>query len=314
MSFNSFLKLVEIQTKVASVIPFTAGSLFAYYRYGKINWLHLVIMLIALLCIDMATTAINNYMDFKKARLKEGYNYEDHNAMVKHGLKDRSALAVIMTLLVIGTIAGIYLVFLTDVIVLLLGGLSFTIGILYSYGPLPISRTPFGELFSGFFMGFVIIFISVYIHLPTGDLVSLSISGHFIGLQVNFYELIILFLFSLPMIAGISNIMLANNICDMEDDAANHRQTLPLTIGKRWALVIYNGLYISSGLAFVVLVLMGILHPLSLLGLVTGVPVAKLIKTFNMKQEKQTTFITAVKGFVLIGVTLILVVALNSIF
>ncbi|MBC8832035.1 1,4-dihydroxy-2-naphthoate polyprenyltransferase, partial [Escherichia coli] len=33
MSIPSFLKLVEIQTKIASVFPFMLGTLFVVYQY-----------------------------------------------------------------------------------------------------------------------------------------------------------------------------------------------------------------------------------------------------------------------------------------
>jgi 1,4-dihydroxy-2-naphthoate octaprenyltransferase len=64
------LKLVEIQTKVASMVPFALGTVWTLYRYGEFNFLNFLLMLVSLLCFDMATTAINNYMDYKKS--KEG--------------------------------------------------------------------------------------------------------------------------------------------------------------------------------------------------------------------------------------------------
>lgn len=37
MNVSSFLKLVEIQTKVASVIPFLLGTFYILYRYDNFN-------------------------------------------------------------------------------------------------------------------------------------------------------------------------------------------------------------------------------------------------------------------------------------
>ena len=153
MNIRSFLKLVEIQTKVASVIPFLLGTSYALYRFGAFKPLNFLLMLASLLCFDMTTTAVNNYLDFKRANRKFGYGYESHNAIVKDKLSERSVLAVIGTLLAVAIVAGFVLFLNTDIIVLLLGAVSFMIGLLYSAGPVPISRTPFGELFSGGFMG-----------------------------------------------------------------------------------------------------------------------------------------------------------------
>ena len=63
MSIGGFFKLVEIQTKVASVIPFLLGTIYALYRFDNFNLTNFLIMLISLLAIDMTTTATNNYLD-----------------------------------------------------------------------------------------------------------------------------------------------------------------------------------------------------------------------------------------------------------
>ena len=80
MNLKSFLKLVEIQTKVASIVPFLLGTFYALYTYDNFSFFNFLIMLISLEMFDMATTAINNYIDFKSAKKKEGYGYESHNA------------------------------------------------------------------------------------------------------------------------------------------------------------------------------------------------------------------------------------------
>ena len=68
MGLRSFLKLVEIQTKAASITPLLLGTIFAFYRYQKFVLSNFLFMLLSLLCFDMATTAINNYLDYKKAK------------------------------------------------------------------------------------------------------------------------------------------------------------------------------------------------------------------------------------------------------
>ena len=45
MNVRSFLKLVEIRTKVASVIPFVIGTLYALYRFGAFDWRNGMLML-----------------------------------------------------------------------------------------------------------------------------------------------------------------------------------------------------------------------------------------------------------------------------
>lgn len=307
MRVSSFLKLVEIQTKVASVIPFLLGSAYAVYRFNHFNAKNFILMFISLIAFDMATTAINNYIDFKKANKTYGYGYESHNAIVRDKLKESNVVITIFTLLLVAVSAGFMLYLNTNVVVLLLGMLSFLVGILYTFGPVPISRMPLGEIFSGFFMGFVIIFISTYIHVDHLDLVSILYEQSSLLIKINVKELILIFLVSLPAIIGIANIMLANNICDVEDDIENKRYTLPIYIGRDKALNLFRALYYIAYVDIIVLILLKISPIFSLMVLLTIIPVYKNIKVFMNKQTKKDTFVTAVKNFVLMNISIALI-------
>lgn len=309
MTIDSFLKLVEIQTKVASIIPFLLGTFYAVYRFDTFNLKNFLLMLVSLLCIDMATTAINNYQDFKKAKKKHGYGYESHNAMVSHNLKESTALAVIFILLGTAIVFGLLLFLNTNITVLILGVVSFGIGVLYSFGPIPISRTPFGEIFSGGFMGFIIPFIAIYIHVFDLNVVNIAFDGGRISLDINLLEMLFIFLISLPATVGISNIMLANNICDIEDDIENKRYTLPIFIGKNSSLKIFRALYYIGYIALIILLVLGVAPLVTAITLVTFVLVNKHIKLFYEKQSKKDTFIVAVKNFVVMNMTFVVTFA-----
>jgi 1,4-dihydroxy-2-naphthoate octaprenyltransferase len=308
VNVRSFLRFVELPTKVASVIPFLLGTLYALYRFEDFYVLRSILMFVSLLSFDMATTAINNYYDFKKAAKTHGYGYETHNAIVSDKLKESTVVATIAVLLILAVGGGIALVSQTGLIIFLLGGLSFLIGILYSFGPIPISRMPLGELFSGLFMGFVIIFISAYIHSDQ-SVVTLLFHEGWIDLHINFVEVLYLFWFSVPAILGIAGIMLANNICDIEDDLENRRYTLPVYIGRKNALLLFKLLYYVSYLDLIVLLILGVNPVLVALLLITLVPLRRNISLFYEKQEKATTFILSVKNFVLMSTARIIVLA-----
>lgn len=309
MGLNSFLKLVEIQTKVASITPFLLGSIFACYRYKQFGWKNFLFMLFSLLCFDMATTAINNYLDYKKAKVTKGFGYEQHNAIVRYQLTEASVLFVIVILLILAVGLGILLFLNTSLVVLMIGMVSFTVGILYTFGPIPISRMPLGEIFSGLFMGFVILLLSVYIHVVGQNLIRIAFEQGTLHLSLNMVELLVLFLVSLPAFLGISNIMLANNICDMEDDLKNHRFTLPLYIGKEKSLVLFRILYLIAFADIVLLLILGILPVTTIPVLLTIIPVGKNIAKFLNRQSKQDTFPVAIQNFLLINGSLILLTA-----
>ena len=124
----------------------------------------------------------------------------------------------IFTLLTIATGLGLYLVTLTDLLVLLVGVVCFVIGILYTFGTIPISRMPLGELFSGPTMGFGILFLAVYVNAYDQGIANLTLDNSLIVFRADLSLLLEILLFSLPCVFTISNIMLANNICDLEDD------------------------------------------------------------------------------------------------
>lgn len=309
MSIDAFFKLVEIQTKLASLLPFLLGTMYTLYRFGEVKPANLIIMFFSMLIFDMFTTALNNYFDYKRAIRKYGYGYESHNAIVSYSLKESTVLVTLALLFAVAVALGLALVLNTDWIVLLIGMLSFGIGILYSFGPVPISRTPLGELFSGFFMGFVIVLLSVYIHIFDRNILAVLLEQSSLTVRVQLWEFLGIFLLSVPTMCGIANIMLANNICDIEDDLENRRFTLPVYIGRHSALVLFKGLYIAGYLAIVVSVVLRFLPLLSLLSLLTLIPVLKNVAVFTAIQSKKETFALSVKNFLIVSASLVMLLA-----
>ena len=312
ITFKSFLRLVELPTKVASVIPFMIGTVYSIYTYDRFNFLNFILMFLSLISIDMVTTAINNYVDYKKAIKTQGFNYEEHNAIVAFGLKESTVLFTIFTLLASGIIFGILLFINTNIVILILGAVSFGIGILYSFGPVPISRTPLGELASGLTMGLIITFLAAYIHVFNDGLLNFSLSQGNLLITMNLTGIISILFVALPSVAGIANIMLANNLCDMEDDIVNRRYTLPIYIGRERGLSLFKWLYYISYIVIIILILLGIEPVTSVLILLTLIPVNKNIKSFLQLQTKKDTFILALKNFVMINWVHVMTLILGS--
>ena len=312
MGVKSFFRLVEIQTKVASVIPYILGTVFALYKFENFHVKQAVLFFLSMIVFDMTTTAINNYVDFTKAIKKEGFGYEEHNAITKYGLKPKTVLGIIITMLIISSALGIILFLNTDITILLIGVVCFGIGIFYSFGPIPISRTPFGEIFSGLTMGFFITFLAIYIHIFDQGVLNIGISNGNFSLSFDIKMILSIFIITIPAITGIANIMLANNICDIEDDFVNRRFTLPIYIGKENALKLFRWLYYIGFAGIIVGVVLGVLPIVSILALITLKPVNANIKRFFELQTKKDTFVLAVKNFVMINVVYIITIILGS--
>lgn len=299
MSLRSFLKLVEIQTKLASLFPFLVGLFFAIYRFDSFKPINTIVFFLSMLLFDLTTTAINNYMDYKKATSEE-YRREK-NIIGQENISEWLVVTTIFLLLISATGLGIYLVFRTNLLVLFIGMVCFAIGILYTFGPIPISRMPLGEIFSGVTMGFGILFLSVYVNAFDKGIANLVWTGRTITLQLDIILILEIILISLPCIFTIANIMLANNICDLEDDIKNHRFTLPYYIGKKYAIWLFNGMYIASFLAIFAAILLNLLPNTMYLALLACIPVYKHVSLFNRNQNKAETFVVSVKNLILIN-------------
>lgn len=156
---------------------------------------------------------------------------------------------------VIAALLGLFIAINSSFWLIPIGLVCMAIGYLYTGGPFPISWTPFGEVFSGIFMGMIIILIAFFIQ--TGNLQSLVVW------------------ISLPIVITIGLINMANNIRDRVKDKESGRKTLPILLGKNnsirflalmyivaYALVIYITFFQPGGSIFFLLALLSFPLPI----------------------------------------------------
>ena len=213
--FKEFFMCTRPHSYPAAIAPVLVGSTFSLKYLETFSLLKFFLFLISCLFIQAATNLFNEYYDYKKGLDKidsEGIS----GSIVKGKLTANEVMIGALSLYAIAFILGIILTLLTNYNVLLVGIFSMLIGFLYTGGPYPIAYSPFGELFSGFFMGTVIICLAFY-------------------LQTSFlnYEI---FIISLPLFLLIAAILLANNIRDLENDKVSGRKTLAILVGKKYAI------------------------------------------------------------------------------
>nr|WP_305146595.1 UbiA family prenyltransferase [Anaerovorax odorimutans] len=269
------------------MFAFLMGLAFLYYRDQQIHWKLTLLFFAGMFLFDLTTTAINNYIDTKT---------NDQELT----LPRKPAFAALMILLCVSTACGIFLAYLTDIVVLLTGGLCFLGGILYTWGPVPISRLPLGEALSGIFYGLLIPFLLLYINMPEGTFLKLALSSGELVITLHIMPLIGLLLLSAAPACATANIMLANNICDVERDVLVKRYTLAYYLGKKRALLLFSATYYAVYAVHLVMIIIGILPPLCLLFFITLIPVVKNIRVFRKTQNKETTFLCSIKNYILI--------------
>lgn len=284
--FKRYLSYVEISTKITSVFAFVLSISYLFSINQKIDGQKTLVFFASMLIFDMTATAVNNYVDTKTNDQKLQF-------------KPSAAFIIIVVQFLVSMTLGIYLVILTDMVVLILGSLCFAFGILYSYGPVSLSRQPLGELFSGFFYGLLIPFMILYINMPSGTYLSYILNTQIITVTVRTIPVLNVILLSIAPFCATANIMLANNICDVEKDAAVKRYTLPYYIGSK-ALYLFAGLYYFIYVSIIIMVAVRLVSPVLLISLLTFIPVQKNINIFYKKQEKSSTFKISIVNYIII--------------
>lgn len=284
---KKLLQYIEIKTKITCVLPFLMTLAYLFFLGQPVSWGLTIVFFFSMLCIDLAVTAINNYIDSR-----------DYPEMLP--LKRPAALAILLALLTLGIGLGLYLAWATDMVVLIMGALCVLGGILYTYGPVPISRQPLGELFSGILEGVFIPFLILYINMPGDTYLTLSLSLTQVDLILHPMPLVTVALLTVLPALATANIMLANNTCDIRKDIAVNRYTLPFHLGRRRAVTLFGRLYYIAILVPSAMALSGLL-PLSCLLLLALFPIVnKHIAQFRQEQKKETTFLVSIKNYVLL--------------
>ncbi|HKL59868.1 MAG TPA: prenyltransferase, partial [Sphaerochaeta sp.] len=196
------------------------------------------------LFVDMGTTGFNSYFDYRNGTDRQETNCEDDKVLVYQGVNPYLALLVSLLLFASAGALGIILAYLTSWYLLVVGGICMLVGFVYTGGPFPISRTPFGELFAGFFLGTTLFLISYFVQ--TGTVTTEAL------------------LASLPALVLIGMILSVNNSCDRISDAKAGRKTLTIVLG-RWGTTCL--LAVEAVLVTVLLVLLTVLgiYPVVLL-------------------------------------------------
>lgn len=295
------LNYTEIKTKITSIFAFLMTIAYIFYLDKPINWKLTLMFFVSMFVFDLTTTAINNYIDTKT----------NHQTL---DFKRSTALIIIYVLFMVSAGFGLYLAYLTDVVVLLLGGVCFICGVFYTFGPVPISRQPLGEVFSGLFYGLLIPFLLLYINMPEGTYLTLKLGLDLISLDMRVMPLITVILLSVAPICTTANIMLANNICDVDKDISVMRYTLPYYLGNKPSLYLFAVLYYIPYAAVIVMVAAGMLSPICLTALVSLIFVQKNISTFFKLQDKGKTFICSIKNYVIIMASITLVIFISGFF
>ncbi|ERS93090.1 1,4-dihydroxy-2-naphthoate polyprenyltransferase [Staphylococcus simulans] len=250
--------LMRPHTLTAAVVPVLVGTatakLFLLGSEDHLKFSLFLAMLLACLLIQAATNMFNEYYDFKKG-LDDHTSVGIGGAIVRNGMSPKLVMNLAIAFYVIAALIGLFIASQSSYWLIPIGILCMAVGYLYTGGPFPISWTPFGELFSGVFMGLIIILIAFFIQTD-------NLQGYAVWISV-------------PIIITIGLINMANNIRDRVKDKASGRKTLPILLGKAnsirfmalmyiiaYAWVIYTVFFVPGGSIFYLLILLSFPFPI----------------------------------------------------
>ncbi|MFW5785633.1 MAG: prenyltransferase [bacterium] len=243
LTVAQFLSIVELRTKIISVATFVAGTLYAVLQTDVFSPWVTLLMFLAVLFVDMATTAFNNFFDYLRGTDVADYNVEENKVLLHQGVAPGWALVIALICYILAAVLGVAIAYLRGWWIIPVGAVCMLVGYFYTGGPRPIATTPFGELFAGGFLGMVLFLLSAAVQTPPGS--DLLTAWVVVG--------------GLPPFFTIAAILAVNNSCDREGDGAAGRRTFAVLVGERVSRVY---VYLLAALAHVALVVLVIFDKL----------------------------------------------------
>ena len=236
---------------------FLCGSAYALYDTGSWSWATFIMMAFAVLFVDMGTTGFNSYYDYISGTDNQTYNLERDKVLVHENVHPNTALAISLTLFALAGMLGLIIASRTSWWLIVAGGACMVVGYAYTGGPFPISRTPFGELFAGGFLGTILFTLSYFVLTKTVNISTIAAS--------------------LPLTLLIAMILSVNNTCDRIADEIAGRKTIVILIGPDKAKLLLLGELAAAYACAFILILLNILpwHTAPLLGAAAGFSVKK---------------------------------------
>ena len=261
---QELIPLTRPRTLAAALGPTILGAAFSYYTFGALHGtglaiFHTILIFLAVVSAQIIANLWNELKDFKSG-LDAGQKIGNAGSLTRGAVTPKLISTMIKVLMIVPIIIGLYLSATITWWYIPAGIICILISFLYSGGPKPISRTPFGEISSGIAMGFAIVLITGYAWTR---------------------ELSLAFLIpALPATLLVGSIMLTNNIRDIRNDEKHGRRTLPIVLGRDRAISLMSITYIFNFFWIGAWIYLKVLPISALLALLAIIPAFKTIKTF----------------------------------
>lgn len=285
---SSWVLAARPPTLWAAVAPVLVGSALAK-RAGVFRWDALIVTLIAAVLIQIGVNFANDVADGQRGT--DADRIGPTRAVAGGLITARQMWLGIILVFGLAAGAGLYLIKLGGPWILAIGVISIIAALGYTNGPLPYGYYGLGEMFVFVFFGLVATLGTRYVYDRAID------AGAWIG--------------GVTMGLLASAILLANNVRDVDTDAAAGKRTLAVILGRRTGVALYATCVFGGILVPALGAAVGWLPPGALLVLVAlpvGVP---LVRTLH-RARTGPPLIAVLKGTarLQIGVGLVLAIGI----
>lgn len=252
---------IRPKTLGMAINPVIVGSALAWSGDASIT--HAQAPLLIVFCavaIQAGTNLFNDVADHVNGT-DDGQRLGPPRATAQGWALPHQVSAAGLSAFLFALLGGMYLAAIGGWVIFFLGLAALTAGYLYSHGPLPVSRTPLGEVV-------VIAFFGIAAVCGTHYLLTESVPR-------------VAVLFGLIMGLPSAAVLLLNNVRDMHGDARAGRKTLAIVLGLERSRGVYGVLLLAPYVLLVVAVILHMVAPGALLALLTLPPAWRAIATFR---------------------------------
>ncbi|MFW5691576.1 MAG: 1,4-dihydroxy-2-naphthoate octaprenyltransferase [Chloroflexota bacterium] len=226
-----------------------------------------LLALVGTLLLQTGANLVNEYFDYRRGadELKEaGQGLTIKNKV----LTPNEVWAGAATSIVLGSLIGLFLLAQSGPLLWLIGIGGVLVAVTYTAGPFPLAYNGLGEVAAGVFMGPAIV-VGAYYVMDTGV----------------YWGLVWL---SVPIMLMVAAILHANNIRDLKADRAVNKRTLAVIFGRTAANHEYAFLALGSYVSLVIVVLAGLIPPLSLAAFITLPEAVRLVRIYYTSDDVPT--------------------------
>lgn len=228
----------------ASVLPVIAGSAWGFSVAGQFDLASFLLALLATVCVHAGANVLNDVGDDAGGTDRQNddriYPYTGGSRFIQTGIMSASGMTRLgLSLLAVATVAGLLLLLLRGPVVLWFGLAGVLLAVLYSLGPVRLASIGLGEIAVGIAFGVIPVVGAAWLQSGVVDQNAV--------------------LFSLPISAWVTAILLINEVPDIAADAATGKRTLPVRLGLPATSLLFTAIHVAAAAVVVWLTFTGTL-------------------------------------------------------